>query len=212
MQQLETTELKGKLRTDGGIRSFQHHYNCPQSLHPQVPPAKIQGDPPHPELHSFPWVLFPHQPAALRTKFPVESEMGRRVSCKGPKTYFSTLSPYQETITEELPALEPSISHPGVSIPVQEDGNSKGRFYNRLKGTFAESIPSKQAGVFYPTHQTYLFRQLQEPEEPKHLYGEVNFHAQRGKSKKIIAFNPNLRFTKLETSKVIKIFIFYIMS
>lgn len=55
-----------------------------------------------------------------------------------------------------------------------------------------------------------MFRQLQETEEPKHLY--ANLHAKRGKSKKIITFNLNLRLTKLETSKVIKILIFYTMS
>lgn len=88
--------------------------------------------------------------------------------------------------------------------------SSKGKFCNRLKGAFAESSPAKQVGVFYPTQRAYMFRQLQEPEEPKHLY--ANSHAKRGKSKKITTFNINLRLTKLETSKVIKILIFYTMS
>lgn len=59
-------------------------------------------------------------------------------------------------------------------------------------------------------HSGHVFRQLQEPGEPEHLY--ANLHAKRGKGKKIITFNLNLRLTKLETSKVIKILIFYTVS
>lgn len=64
---------------------------------------------------------------------------------------------------------------------------------------FAENIPSKQAGVFYPTQWTYMLRQLQEPEEPKHWY--ANLHAKRGKSKKRITFNLNSDSLNLKLQK-----------
>lgn len=135
----------------------------PQSptLAPTAVPSTDLGWPPLTQSCTSPLIpyvfeLFPYQPAALGTKFPVESERWEQEShAKIPKLICPLLSPQQETITEELPALDPSISHPGVTIPVRRMARSKGRFCNRLlKEAFAESIPARQAGVLYPTQWT----------------------------------------------------------